>query len=60
MTVKITNKARIHDYKSILGNTVSIVSGFDKKLSLYDATESIIMKSIKSGKGYTAEFLKNM
>ncbi|MEN8146252.1 MAG: hypothetical protein ABFR02_01380 [Campylobacterota bacterium] len=55
MTVKITNPARIKDYKSILGNTVTLVSGFDEKLCLHDTTESITEKAIRCGKGHIIE-----
>ena len=55
MTVKITNHARIKDYKAILGNTVSIIGGFDEKLSLLDAKESILKKALRCGHGYIIE-----
>jgi len=55
MIVKITNDARIKDYLSILGNTVTIVSGYDEKFSLDDPQSSIVEKTMKAGKGYIIE-----
>lgn len=55
MTVKISTKARAKDYRAILGNTVSIVEGFDNKLSLHGADASIITKAMIAGKGYIIE-----
>ncbi len=55
MIVKITNNARVKDYRAILGNTVSIVDGFDEKLSLKCADCSIVTKAMLAGKGYIIE-----
>lgn len=55
MLVKITNNARVKDYRAILGNTVSIVDGFDEKLSLQCADCSIVTKAMIAGKGYIIE-----
>ncbi|MBU1643451.1 hypothetical protein KKE54_08825 [bacterium] len=55
MNVKITNASRIKDYRSVLGNTVSIVRGYDEKFALADSDASLVMKTIKAGPGYIIE-----
>jgi hypothetical protein len=55
MTVKITNNARIKDYIAVLGNTVTVVGGFDEKLSLRDSDASIIVKAMAAGQGFIIE-----
>jgi hypothetical protein len=55
MNVKITNGSRIKDYRSVLGNTVSIVSGYDEKFNLADSDSSLVMKTLKAGQGYIIE-----
>ncbi len=55
MNVKITDASRIKDYRSVLGNTVSIVSGYDEKFDLADSDASLVMKTIKAGPGYIIE-----
>ena len=55
MIVKITNAARIKDYLSVLGNTVSIVSGYDEKFASDDPKTCIVMKAMKAGKGFIIE-----
>ena len=55
MIVKITNDARIKDYRSVLGNTVSIVSGYDEKILSNDSEISIFKKAKIAGKGFIIE-----
>lgn len=55
MIVKITNMTRIKDYRSILGNSVSLVLGYDDKPLLDDADACITTKAIKGGKGFLIE-----
>lgn len=55
MIVKITNKMRIKDYRSILGNSVTLVLGFDDKPLLSDADACITQKAIEGGKGFLIE-----
>jgi hypothetical protein len=55
MNVKITNGSRIKDYRSVLGNTVSIVSGYDEKFASADSESSLVMKTLKAGQGYIIE-----
>ncbi len=55
MTVTITNSARIKDYRSILGNTITIITGYDEKISLHDSNASILKKTINAGQGFIIE-----
>ncbi len=55
MIVKITNMTRIKDYRSILGNSVSLVLGYDDKPLLDNADDCITTKAIKGGKGFLIE-----
>ncbi len=55
MLVRITNMTRIKDYRSILGNSVSLVLGYDDKPLLDDADACITTKAIKGGKGFLIE-----
>lgn len=55
MNVKIINDSRIKDYRSVLGNTVTIVSGYDKKFVMDDSDTSLVMKSLQAGQGYIIE-----
>lgn len=55
MTVKITSNARAKDYRSILGNTVTIVEGFDNKLFTYCADANIFVKAMIAGEGFIIE-----
>jgi len=55
MIVKITNDARIKDYRSVLGNTVSIVSGYDEKVLSNSSEISIFKKAKIAGKGFIIE-----
>lgn len=55
MVVRITNMRRIKDYQSILGNSVSLVLGYDDKPLLDDADACITTKAIKGGKGFLIE-----
>jgi len=55
MIVKITNDARIKDYRSVLGNSVSIVSGYDEKIMSNSSEISIFKKAKIAGKGFIIE-----
>lgn len=55
MIVRITNMTRIKDYRSILGNSVTLVLGYDDKPLLDDADACITTKAIKGGKGFLIE-----